>query len=377
VHVVYQEVPSLADNPTHRLAREIYARLVRGARPSGVPIQIWTRTEDLPARPPLEDADRNAVILLIDQNFFDSRKGWESYFESLKAGFRNGQDLLVPVSICSDAHLTSDLLRDINCVQVDDPTGVDKDESLLLAVFIAILNLLPERIREKNCTAMALPPRVFLCHTKTDGAEKARKLRRYLYEHTQMSCFFDTHDIPHGRGVREFIQTSIAESCMMVIWTDHLLDSRWCQYEILEARKQQRPLIVVDALSRNAPRIFPFLGNMPVVRWKVNQAEILNALLLELVRTRHTKALFQSLCGEDKSPSFRFHPPDLLPGDDASEPRTFHRRSSDDHAALIVYPDPPLAAEEQEILRVSLPHLRLHSLSEGCVATCKRHRVVG
>src|SRR5947209_3394604 len=78
VHVVYQEIPSLADNPTRRLAREIYARLVRGARPSGVPIQIWTKTDrELPARPPFEVAERNAIVLLIDQPFFDSRKDWE------------------------------------------------------------------------------------------------------------------------------------------------------------------------------------------------------------------------------------------------------------------------------------------------------------
>ena len=303
------------------------------------------------------------MILLIDQPFFDSRKAWESYFESLGSIFRNGQDILVPVSICSDAHLTSKLLRDINCVPVSDPGSVDKDESLFLAIFISILNLLPETTNRTANTAMALPPRVFLCHTKTDGAEKARKMRRYLYEHTQMSCFFDTHDIPHGRGVKEFIEASIAECCMMVVWTDHLLDSRWCQYEILEAWRQQRPLIVVDALNRKAPRIFPFLGNMPVVRWKTNQAEILNALLLELIRTRHTQALFEALCDDVIKPNFLFYPPDLFHRiKNPESPRGQH--GSEELEGLVIYPDPPLAPEEVEALRVSVPHLRLRSLSE-------------
>lgn len=97
IHIVYQDVPLPADNSTRRLAKEIYARLVRGGRPSGVPIKIWTRTDEALSAPPLENAARNAVILLIDQRFFDSRKAWQSYFESLEARFQDGQDLLVPV----------------------------------------------------------------------------------------------------------------------------------------------------------------------------------------------------------------------------------------------------------------------------------------
>src|SRR3982751_6707516 len=51
----------------------------------------------------------------------------------------------------------------------------------------------------------------------------------------KFSCFFDTYDIPHGYPVRKSIEDSIHESVVLVIWTDKLLDSSWCQLEIIEA----------------------------------------------------------------------------------------------------------------------------------------------
>ena len=91
------------------------------------------------------------------------------------------------------------------------------------------------------------------------------------------------YDIPHGRAVKEFIQTSISKSCLLVIWTDQLLESRSCQFEILEACRQQRPVVVLDAINSQAPRIFPFQGNMPVVRWRERPELVVSALYATFV----------------------------------------------------------------------------------------------
>jgi SLOG cluster2 len=140
-----------------------------------------------------------------------------------------------------------------------------------------------------------------------------------------------------------------------------MLESRWCQFEILEARRLQRPLIVLDALDSFAPRISPFLSNMPVVRWSHNPAEVVSALLLELVRTRYLEALFHSLVISEKlPPQFRLYPPDLM----ERERNDVASTGDLTHDQLVVYPDPPLAAEELSFLSENYPLLSFQSLSQ-------------
>jgi hypothetical protein len=376
VHIVLQVSDSRAKNPTWALATEIYSRLARGPRPAAIPTRVWIgnpiphHTGKLPAHPPLDEAERNVIILLVDQPFFESRKQWESYLEALEKALRPERDLILPISICGDAHRVSSALSDINHVPVTDPETVADDELVFQAILTAILRLIPEGDPRSPPFALglqpgAVPPRVFLCHSKTDGSALARSLRRYLYEKTQLTCFFDTHDIPHGHGVRDSIKSSIAASCVLVIWTDRLLESRWCQFEILEARSQQRPLLVLDALSFHSPRVFPFLSNMPVIRWRNNPGRVLSALLLELVRTRHIRVLFESLRDSDsQKPRFMLHPPDIMDASSVLRASEGQCAKTTSNGELVVYPDPPLPAEELSFLREAFPTIHLHSLSE-------------
>jgi SLOG cluster2/TIR domain len=378
VHLVLQD-NAAPDDQTRLLATQIYTRLARGSRPTSIPVHIWGGTVhagvlEPPAQPPLSTTRRNAIILLIDQAFFDTRKQWKPYLDALVGSRVTDRDLLLPVSICGDAHRVATALSDINCVQVGDPNLIVSDERIFQAIFTAILRLLPETRPQQFATPLtpsqmaatiSAPPQVFLCHTKSDGEMLAHNLRQYVYEQTQLSCFFDTHDIPHGEGVRSFITSSISSSCLLVIWTDRLLESRWCQFEILEARRQQRPLLVLDALSNQSPRIFPFLGNIPVVRWRENPAQILSALLLELVRARHLRTLFEALRGsQTNGPDFMLYPPDIMEASSVLRRRDEATNRVASVGGPVVYPDPPLPAEELAFLHETFPTLHLHSISE-------------
>ena len=185
----------------------------------------------------------------------------------------------------------------------------------------------------------------------------ARTIRQYIYEETQLSCFFDLHDIPHGQPVKRSIEDAIRESVVVAIWTDRFLDSPWCQFEVIEARRQQRPMLVLDALVAQTPRLFPFLGNMPVVRWTDNCPTVVTAILLELLRSYHLWAVFDKLSlNEQHPPVFGLHPPDLL---DSSLKESIPSSSS-----IFVYPDPPIKPSELELLQGILPKKRFLSLIE-------------
>jgi TIR domain len=133
-------------------------------------------------------------------------------------------------------------------------------------------------------------------------------IRRYIYEHTQLACFFDRHDIPHGHSVQVSIEDAIEGSMMVAVWTDKLLESPWCQLEIIEARRRQRPMLIVDALTTNTPRLFPFLGNMPVVRWAANPDFVVSLILLELIRAHHLQKIFEGFKAPSPAPDQRCRP---------------------------------------------------------------------
>ncbi|WP_455181425.1 TIR domain-containing protein [Azospirillum palustre] len=378
VHVVFQEFNSEAANTTRALATEIHARLARGPRPPGIPVNLWCGMVDpsgrliTPCQPPLENAVRNVVILLIDQPFFDSRKGWKSYLNTLASILDGQRDLLLPVSIAGSAHRVADALSDINCIPVKDPQHVDREEAVFHAILTAILGLLPDAQLDERMSVPAAAeqmetapsPRVFICHAKSDGDKLARSLRRFIYERTQLTCFFDTHDIPHGSSVRNSIRRYIAESCLLVVWTDSFHESRWCQAEVSEARERQRPILVLDALRSNSPRVLPQFVNMPVIRWRNDPASVISALLLELVRTRHTRALFKYLAGREALDiAFMPYPPHRAEASSLLGPSNSDTANTPT-SGVVIYPDPPLPAEELDAFHEAFPALKLHSLSE-------------
>ncbi len=120
---------------------------MRGPRPAGIPVYMWTGAPvppdafALPPQPPLADAARNIVILLVDQPLFDYRSHWQIYFEQLAKGLDRERNLLLPVSIGAEAHRVSSALSALNCVPVEDPQAVADDERIFQAVLTAILRL--------------------------------------------------------------------------------------------------------------------------------------------------------------------------------------------------------------------------------------------
>jgi hypothetical protein len=195
VHVILQGTDGGTDTPARRLATDIYARLNRGPRHAGVPVHIWIGLPSssgpllLPRQPVLRNAARNAIILLVDQLLFGSRKDWQPYFEELGSMLNRERDLLLPVSIGVEAQRVSSVVSNINCVPIKDPETIVKDEDSIQAILTAILRLLPEAhahgIRPPAPSSLTADvfaaPRIFLCHAKSDGDLLARTLRTYTH----------------------------------------------------------------------------------------------------------------------------------------------------------------------------------------------------
>jgi hypothetical protein len=95
-------------------------------------------------------------------------------------------------------------------------------------------------------------------------------------------------------------------------------------------------VLVIDALTEHEVRSFPYLGNVPVVRWSGSPENAVDLLLKETLRNLHTTLLLN----QSKQPGdvLFTRPPELAtlvglaPGD------------------TVLYPEPPIGAEEADLL---------------------------
>lgn len=168
----------------------------------------------MPSPTPLERASRNLVLVLVDQAFFENRSRWESYISGLARKISHEKDLILPISIHADAARVAKEFRDINHVVSETPAAWTEDERIFQWIYTSVLRLLVGEL-----------PKIFICHTKSGGVEIATAIRQYIYENTQLACFFDRHDIPHGHPVQGSVEDAIEGSMILTIWTDKLLES--------------------------------------------------------------------------------------------------------------------------------------------------------
>ena len=205
--------------------------------------------------------------------------------------------------------------------------------------------------------------KVFLSHSKhdKDGAVIANRIRDWIHEHTALASFIDTVDIPPGFSFEEVIPYSIRNSILLAIRTDTYSAREWCCREVLQAKQNCVPMIVVDCLRSQEDRAFPYLGNVPTIRMtpcnKGSIASVIGCLLDEALL--HYLWLCRTELPRSFNPEMLFLPraPELA---SLSIPRLQDNRGG----TSIVYPDPPMMEDEVKLFGAVRGDVTLHSFSE-------------
>ncbi|ABE46623.1 toll/interleukin-1 receptor domain-containing protein [Polaromonas sp. JS666] len=208
---------------------------------------------------------------------------------------------------------------------------------------------------------------VFLSHSKhdADGERIAHAIRDRLHDGqggTGLSSFFDVHDIPPGLRFQKVLFLQVKLSAVVAVHTDSYSSREWCRREIIEAKRWNVPLVIANCISSMDERGFPYMGNVPVVRMDphgTGRIDFVIGRLLDEVLKDFLWHCRIELTGAAAGPAVIFlpRPPELislagLPAATAvPEP-------------VIVYPDPPLSAEEERLFEEVAPHVRLRSLTE-------------
>jgi hypothetical protein len=209
---------------------------------------------------------------------------------------------------------------------------------------------------------------VFLSHSKHDdyGEKIAWAVEDFLSKNSALSQFFDVRDIPAGLPFPTVIERYVQRSAVVAVYTDSYSSREWCRREIIEAKRADRPLVIADCIAEVDERSFPYLGNVPVVRMEPKALERIPYVVARLLDEVLKDYLWSARLAHDERSSnatVRFLPrtPELIALSGMRVPVGVV-------PPTIVYPDPPLGAEEVQLFHDLRGDVTLMAYSEYAAA---------
>lgn len=375
-HPKFAEGQTIAEALYDHYRSNLYENIAGGTGLSVVFRSTPAPESEIPIAIDFESADTSAIIVLLEDNIANS-PAWTSYVSDLcdKAEKYGLGNRVFPVSIEKSVFDLNSLAEQAIRWDVWNVEKITIEESCnrlirkLTYGFCRMLRHYLEHLKrpadeEEELLQYLKKVQIFLSHSKhdEDGERIAREIRDQLFRKDDLSSFFDVHDIPAGLRFHKVILSQVRTSAMAAIYTDSYSSREWCRKEIIEAKRHNVPLVVVNCINNIDERSFPYLGNVPVVRMDPSTADrvdtIVSRLLDEVLKDFLWKCRVEML--GDKKPETIFLPrqPELislvnLPKDPALRDEI-----------TIVYPDPPLGTEEELLFENVVPNVRLRSLTE-------------
>ena len=356
-----------ADADCRPLAQAIFTQINRNPeRPftRGVGIPTYYRcvsaaNQNIPLAIDVTTAEHSVIFVLVE-DYLVTDEAWGQYVADVYAQTQaeSGKHLLVPVALTGSAFNLHPDIGKANFVRLFNLNAEAVQSMLLHYIMHALARLLtnPQRTTALGEILSPLPIKLFISHTKREAKALylAEALKQAL-DNTQLDRFFDSVDIASGFQFDQEINANIEGAALIAIRSDRYSESPWCRMEVMSAKRLKCPIIVVDVLQQQEDRSFPYLSNVPVIRFDLEQsltapeaAKKLQALidfaLLEVLRFKYLEIHFthlQAIGWLPKDATLLSRPP---------EERDL--KALDDSKKQIIYPDPPLGYEESEELKL-------------------------
>jgi hypothetical protein len=344
------------------LARLIYSTFARDIEKPlnyglGIPVFFRSVAAGKGVRTPLpidlEQAERSAVILLVNSAMVTDQE-WSYYVTELSrhVSAASGRHRIFPVSLSRAALQFDSALGQTNFIRYHEFAGDGGQNSSELMLWLThelcrFLN--HPRSAAPGAILSPRPIRLFISHAKQDGVPLAEKFREAIAD-TPAATFFDSIDIAPGYDFGAEIESNIRESTLLVLQSDVYSSRPWCRREVLMAKKLHRPIMIVNAIEEDEKRSFPYMGNVPVIRWTgENHQRIIGLALREHLRFIYNQCRIDTLRRAGRIPEGALvltRPPEIL------DFQNIAARASNEEGrkALVIYPDPPLGAEEDMLL---------------------------
>jgi hypothetical protein len=368
IYVVWH--PAFERGP--KLAESIYAHFSRdpertNARGLGIPV-FFRSAAIVQGQPPppiaVNAARHTAIIVLVDPKMVIA-DGWDAYVAELwqQVGAAPDRHRLFPVAFDDTAYQLSPQVAAANFIRLQGHKPEDGPGFLLNRLTNELGRLLTQRptlTTVETELKNASPPkmRLFISHAKLDGEKTAILLRDYIHDNLALDTFFDAIDIAAGFSFEDEINAGIDTATFVVVHTDAYASRVWCQHEVIRAKRHLRPLVVIHAIEEGEARSFPYIGNVPTIRWRAEEPlrveAVIGLVLREVLRSEYFQRHFddlKKLFGVPDTVRALPRAPELL--------TCLALRAESEKVPYFVYPDPPLAKQELDLLTELDPNLRL------------------
>lgn len=320
------------------------------SRELNIPTFFYSSLDFPPNDIPISIAKRNIIFICLSRNTLICSK-WRKYLNSLSNSEPN---YLVPIALDSYALKHSGEEGALNGLHFIRAYEFDKQIKNQLSILSLSHELFRYGFSDLQSSSIGVDSSIqlFLSHAKKGGTGEvyARAIKKYI-DGTNMNNFFDASEITVGYKFNEEIINHIKKSTLISITTDEYSSRYWCQREILEAKKHDRPIISVNCLQVYEDRIFPPSGNVPCVHIAPNEIpledEVLNILiaaLMETIRFCYSQLLLEYYKDQgwiDKSAIVLSRPPEI-------QQIVYLKEKMQVDELTICYPEPPIYAEEMD-----------------------------
>lgn len=326
----------------------------------GLGIPVYFRSELADSNQPREidfnAAEKNAVIVLVDDEMFESPI-WTQFFRKLAPGIPKNARLF-PVAVSKYAYdvapeIKQQFIRLNVITHAEEKTEFENRCKKLKSELLHDLSrLLLDMVPSNEAANDSSPPpvKLFISHAKKDGENIAIEYRNYIRAETKLSSFFDANDIANGYDFEKEIAGGVKNSALVVFQTDEYSTREWCRIEVITAKRYKSPIVIVNAVKSGEKRSFPYMGNVPSIRWNNNFSDITDLALVQVLYNLHSAKLLIGLIGlyslkKYDVVEYLTTPPELFNYISIVQLKEKNKKS-----ILIVYPDPPLGIEELRLL---------------------------
>lgn len=356
LHVIWDERSAEGSRIAERLSRHFDGLgMERDGVAFRVPVRFastpWMAEGVLPRAIDLDRARHNAVVLLHDEEMHDRRHEWGGWVLDLRARMekRGGEDVYVAFgSPTGEPPLPSDAEARIQYAYrkkwASLPNEGARDQRLLLLLLIRV------RDHFRKLTGETRKEPIFVSHAKVDGDPTARAIVDFINNTTAglpLDTFYDATELMPGENYEERFEDEIGRGTLLAIVSDVYESRPWCVFELTEAKRARRPIVLADVCDGRVSRTYPYGANLPRVR--VNPEMMSTAwielLLLEAMSEGLRCDLFerQAKLASPDNTLILPRPPELFD--------VVHRATL---PGRIVYPDPPLGEIEADLVRRAL-----------------------
>jgi len=306
-----------------------------------------------PVRLRFDFAERNFVVMLADDRL-SIHEGWCGFCAEAWASCQNNAFArCVPFQLSENAWPLDARLKEVSFAKAYLQATAQARSAFVVRRIVVELCRYLANLDKVEESAFQAPITLFLSHTKADLNKEPRVTQRFiecLREDQPIEAWVDSGDIQTGSKFADAIKRGVERTSVLVVLTDTYATREWCREEVLLAKEHQRPVAVVDALTTYEVRSFPYLGNVPRIRWDGDPQKGIDLLLKETLRHLHTTAV---LNGHKQPGDLVFaRPPELatLVGLEAE--------------TTVLYPDPPVGVGEARRLqkakvKITTPFQRL------------------